>query len=264
MAEGRMLKRKIATSQRLAELKTNDARLLWTWFIPFLDIEGRYHASPEIIKGTIFPRISSFTTRKIKKCLEDLVRVKLISIYTVNDDQFLEVYNFKDNQTLRLDREKPSSIPAQPQLQEQVQDNSRSTPAKDKLKEGKLKEGKTVPLKNGTVKVSEETHPPLASDKPNSVGESGTGAENNSEINARWVRDYLNEVTGENFTDISQIKNRLDEGIPPETLIQWIDTLWKEAGDSQNPSYFNSDTIFHTGWIEPFLRERGNDGQRQS
>ena len=51
MAEGRMLKRNISESRRLAELKTDQARLLWTWIIPFLDSEGRSYASAEMIKG---------------------------------------------------------------------------------------------------------------------------------------------------------------------------------------------------------------------
>jgi len=247
MAEGRMLKKKIATSQRLAELKTNDARLLWTWLLPFLDIEGRYHASPDIIKGTVFPRISFFTTRKIKKCLEDLVRVKLISIYTVNGDQFLEFSNFKDNQTLRLDREKPSSIPAKPQLQEQLQDNSRSTPAEDKIREvnrrkDKLSKGTTVPFVDGTEKVLEETQPPLAHEKPNFERTPEITAGTADSV-ALEILAYVNRRTGRKYVDTSQIEERLKDGV---TFDECIKVIEQKAVDYKNnlPQYMNPAVIF--------------------
>lgn len=44
MAEGRMLKKNISQSKKLALLKNDSARLLYTWILPHLDIEkdGQY------------------------------------------------------------------------------------------------------------------------------------------------------------------------------------------------------------------------------
>jgi hypothetical protein len=134
-----MLKKKVATSRRLSELKTDQARLLWTWLLPFLDVEGRYHANENIIKGTIFPRLAHFTPRKIKAYLENLVEVGLISIYTIDGDRFLRFRNFKENQTLRPDREARSSIPGPYELPEQVPDE---LPADSSTREVKIREDK--------------------------------------------------------------------------------------------------------------------------
>lgn len=112
MPDGRMLKKAITTSKKLAELKTDTARLLYTWLIPFLDIEGRYFADPYVIKGAIFPRIISITPEMISDCLADMQRVNLIVVYCWNGDSYLQYEKFKYHQSLRADKESPSRIPA--------------------------------------------------------------------------------------------------------------------------------------------------------
>ncbi len=254
MAEGRMLKKKIATSRRLAELKTDSARLLWTWLLPFLDVEGRYHASPEIIKGTIFPRISFFTTRKIKTCLENLEQVGLISIYSVNGDQFLEFSNFKDNQTLRLDREKPSSIPAKPQIPEQLPDNSRSTPAEVKLNQVKVNQAK-VPLK----KERGVFLPSDVGEGKERLMEKDISCTNSLaadiDANAKFILNHMNKLSGQNFTDYLNIRNRLSEGAPTETVIEMINNLWKQEIYQELPWNLNPDKIFNKFEFRVHLRE---------
>jgi hypothetical protein len=111
MADGRMLKKAVSTSRKLADLKTDSARLLYTWILPHLDIEGRFSASPDIIKGYIVPRLKSMTPKKIAVYLEDLADNDLILLYSDNDDEYLELIKFKNFQTLRKDRESPSLIP---------------------------------------------------------------------------------------------------------------------------------------------------------
>jgi hypothetical protein len=143
MADGRMLKKAISTSRKLAELKTDSARLLYTWILPHTDIEGRFSANPDIIKGYIVPRIKTMTPRKIESYLQDLAENDLIHLYRDNGDEFLEIIKFKDFQTLRKDRESPSRIPAPTK--------PKSTPAvlpeqsdtrQDKIKEVKLNKNK--------------------------------------------------------------------------------------------------------------------------
>jgi hypothetical protein len=53
MAEGRMLKRRITLSKKMAALKTDKARLLWFYMLPFTDVEGRINADPEDIRDEI-------------------------------------------------------------------------------------------------------------------------------------------------------------------------------------------------------------------
>lgn len=109
MPEGRMIKRVISESKKLGRLNSDSARLLYTWLIPWLDVEGRHSADPEIIKGHIFPKIKSMTTRKIKNLVLDLNEVRLIILYSANNELYLQFK--KSLQKIQREREAPSTIP---------------------------------------------------------------------------------------------------------------------------------------------------------
>ena len=111
MADGRMLRRAIATSRKMAELKTDAARLLYTWLIPFLDIDGKYYGDPAVIKGHIVPRLKDFTIVKIEDCLKDMQKEKLILWYIVDGDKYLQFTVFKKHQNLYESKEAKSVIP---------------------------------------------------------------------------------------------------------------------------------------------------------
>lgn len=126
MAEGRMLKRNISESRRLAELKTDSARLLWTWIIPFLDSEGRFYASPDMIKGKVVPRILSFTEKNIPKYIEDMASVGLITLYRVDGELLLQYRKFETFQKIVKSREAAPLVG--PDKGEIVMTESRSNP----------------------------------------------------------------------------------------------------------------------------------------
>lgn len=151
MPEGRMLKKLISTSQKLANLKTDSARLLYTWLIPHLDIEGRFSADPLILKGYIVPRLK-MTPRKIQEYIEDMIKNKLIIIYKVKGDIFLQLEKFKDFQTLRENRESKSVISPPGELQE---NSSTSKVNRSKVNESKLniKPEEEVDIHNILIKV---------------------------------------------------------------------------------------------------------------
>ena len=144
MADGRMLKRAVSTSRRLADLKTDSARLLYTWIIPHLDIEGRFYADPAMVKGSVVPRIKSFTEAKIEECLADMAAVGLITLYTVDSDRYLQLRKFKDHQNLRTNKEAKSIIPPSLIMDDsrptpvQLPEHSGNTPIQDKIREDKL------------------------------------------------------------------------------------------------------------------------------
>ncbi len=140
MADGRMLKKQISRSRRLAELKTDSARMLYTWIIPHLDVKGRMEADPTIIKGEVVPRLTTFTPDKIQQYLDDMANVGLIILYKYDNDQYLELRKFEDHQSLRENREAPSRIPTpdySTATPEQLQEDSGSLPLEDKLREEK-------------------------------------------------------------------------------------------------------------------------------
>lgn len=172
MADGRMLKRAVSDSRRLPELKTDSARLLWTWILPYLDVEGRYYADPELIKGHIVPRIKSFNFKNISEYLCDMARVGLIILYAVDGEKYLQFRNFKEYQNLRENREGKSKIPAPtPGV---LPEYSNITPAQVKLREVNIPASEQLPPKKKIkfldfVLLFEEEHKKLVSE----FGESG-------------------------------------------------------------------------------------------
>jgi hypothetical protein len=143
-----MIRRAIATSKKLAQLKTDAARMLYAWQLPFLDAEGRLYASPDIIKGMVVPLLKTVTSLNIKQYLQDMRRVGLIQLYKIDGEDYQQYELFHKYQNIRKDREAPSRIPA-PGVRPE---NSGSSPAKDKLSKGKLREVKVRPeVANATL-----------------------------------------------------------------------------------------------------------------
>jgi len=145
MAEGRMLKRKITLSKKMASLKTDKAKLLWFYMLPFTDVDGRIEADCEDIRDEIVRKQrKGFSLGRIEECLQDLHRVGLIILYTCNGRRYLEFTRFDEEQKNRnRDREAESEIPAP--TQGAVSEQSETTPiklSKDKLSKVKLSKDK--------------------------------------------------------------------------------------------------------------------------
>ena len=129
-----MLKR-ICQSKKLAALKTDGARLLYTWLLPNVDINGCFSGDEDVIRGQIFTRLKK-SSKTINLYLEDMVSVGLIVWYKANGDQFLQIPDFADKQpSLNPNKEAESTIP--PPTPEQLQTYSRPTPPKVKGSKGK-------------------------------------------------------------------------------------------------------------------------------
>ena len=168
MAEGRMLKRNISISKRLPQLKTDSARMLWAWIIPYLDVEGRYYASPDLIKANVVPRLKTFTEANITQYLQDMADVGLIIIYEIDNELYLQYRNFDKFQSLRKDREgKP--LPAPPPNYRTtpgpLPEQDRTTPAEVKLSKDKLREANAREEENNLPVDSSEKDSPLETEK---------------------------------------------------------------------------------------------------
>jgi hypothetical protein len=109
MAEGRMLKKVISTSKKLAQV-SDRAKVIWFMLLPHTDVEGRCNACPDIVKGQ-YLTLLNYPKNSIQKCLIELHNVGLIILYQVDDNQFAEFARFKDFQQLRPNREGESTIP---------------------------------------------------------------------------------------------------------------------------------------------------------
>ena len=140
MPQGRIVRKRICQSRKLARLKTDGARLLYTWLLPNVDVEGRYEADVHVIKGTILTRLTK-STKEVESYLLDLAKNNLIVLYNCNGDRYLEIIDFHLHQPkLRKDREADSEIPGP--TPEQLRTNSGLTPAEDKISKDKLREVK--------------------------------------------------------------------------------------------------------------------------
>jgi len=121
-----MLKKNVSTSRKLADLETDAARLLWTWLLPHLDVAGRFSGEPDVVKGSVVPRLKHMTVEMVDIYLEELDEAGLIRIYTVDGERYLELCRFEDFQNLRTDHEAESKIPKPPKNKEDS--NSGSSP----------------------------------------------------------------------------------------------------------------------------------------
>lgn len=139
MAEGRMLKKRISTSDKFAKLKNHRTRLLYLMMLPHLDIKGRIDANPLIIKGLCVPLLN-YSTKLIENCVQDMKSVKLIEIKTQNGHKYLTFTRFHDFQQLRADRESRSSF----DLPSLLQEDDGIAPDKDKLSKDKLSKDKRL------------------------------------------------------------------------------------------------------------------------
>jgi len=114
MPRGRIVLKSITQAKRIALLKTDSARLLFTWLIPHLDIAGNFSAEPEIINGVIFTRLRK-TPTECQKHLDDLEAADLIIRYQANGELYLHVPDFIEKQpNLRADKEADPTGPECP------------------------------------------------------------------------------------------------------------------------------------------------------
>jgi len=157
MADGRMLKKVICESPRLAALKNDTHRLIYTWLIPHLDIEGRHSADPRVVKSHVAPILDHITHKIIVAALNDMAVHSLIILYEADGKKCLELCKFKKHQNLREDRERPSDIPAlTPGV---VRELSGSTPKQDKIREDNISKAKGRPVDNSPLPLPDDDEP---------------------------------------------------------------------------------------------------------
>lgn len=140
MPQGRIILKRICQSRKLADLKSDGARLLYTWLIPNVDINGCFSGDPQVIKGQVFTRLKK-SPKTIRGYLEDMASVGLVFLYESNGDTFLHIPDFVEKQpSLNPAKEAEPTIP--PPTPEQLQTYSGPTPRKVKESKEEVKESK--------------------------------------------------------------------------------------------------------------------------
>lgn len=141
MPSGRILLKSISQSKKLSLLKTDGARLLYTWLIPHLDVNGCFSGDPHVIRGQILTRLGK-SLDDIKRYLTDIENNDLIKLYESNGDIFLQVPDFLDKQpNINPEREAKPSIPLPKTnnipIPDLLKSNSGVTPTQLKLNRSK-------------------------------------------------------------------------------------------------------------------------------
>ncbi len=135
MPQGRILLKSISTSKKLPLLGTDGARLLYTWLIPHVDVNGCFSGDPEIVKGKVFTKLRK-STKSVGGYLQNLADIGLIILYEADGENYLHIPDFVDKQpSLNPDREAKTTIPMP--TQDQLQTKSGLYPLK--VKESKVK-----------------------------------------------------------------------------------------------------------------------------
>ena len=111
MPRRRMIDPEIWFNEKFAKLP-DPARLLFIGIFSNADDDGRLRASPKYLKAHIFPYDDDKGTREIKQFRDLCVKLGLITIYSVNGSEYLELPGWLEHQQIRKDRYKPSALPS--------------------------------------------------------------------------------------------------------------------------------------------------------
>jgi hypothetical protein len=114
MAEGRMLKRKISLNEAVADLANDSHRLLFTWGIAHLDVEGRITGSARAFKAHVAPLLEHITADTVLAFFQDGESKGLIQRYEADGEWHIQYPKFAHNQNLTKSREAASKRPAPP------------------------------------------------------------------------------------------------------------------------------------------------------
>jgi hypothetical protein len=103
--------KKISLNEAVADLADDTHRLLFTWGIAHLDVEGRITGHLRSFKGLVAPLLDHITPQSVLAFFQDAEHLGLIRRYQVDGRWVVQYPAFKKNQTLRPDKEAKSQFP---------------------------------------------------------------------------------------------------------------------------------------------------------
>jgi len=132
MARGRMLQNRISKSKKLAELSSDTVRLLYTWMLSHLDVNGNFYADPIMVNNIVFTRLNK-SANDVQNALNELEQKGLIERYEIDGETYLNYPDFYEKQPkIQRDRE------ASPEIPDKLKSNSRVTHTQEKIREDNI------------------------------------------------------------------------------------------------------------------------------
>ena len=80
-----MLQNRISKSRKMASLSGDTVRLLYTWMLSHLDVNGNFYADPIMVNNLVFTRLGH-SVKIITSALNELEEKGLIIRYKINGD----------------------------------------------------------------------------------------------------------------------------------------------------------------------------------
>ena len=206
MADGRILSKRISKSDKVANLSSDTARMIYSWIIPYLDVDGPMEANTRLMKGEIAPLLDHITPEKIQEILIEFNSAGLIILYEVENKQYLQLIKFDENQpNLRKDREKKSIIPTPP-------DKKKTTPAK--LRQNSGEAPAELPHKINIREVNIREANTREEEKPSPVDNS--------------KKESSSEKPEAQLQELQSLVNQIQEKYPKLPIFKFIQTHNKD------------------------------------
>lgn len=161
MAEKRMISKRLSQSRKVNSLSM-PAALLWTWCIPWFDVDGYLEVDADALKYNVLPRRKDISEDDIPGLVREIAGSGLWKLYTYQGKTVAREIKFNDIQQVRKDKEGKSTI-----IPGELREYSGSRPDEViikevirnevKLKESKLKEPEPENDHDALLEKTEET-----------------------------------------------------------------------------------------------------------
>jgi hypothetical protein len=104
-----MISQEVFTDEKFMDLSF-EGRLLWIGLIVNADDDGRLRGSAKVLKAGLFPA-DDIGMNVIEKLLQIMNNRRMISWYTVDESQYIQINNWQKYQFIRHDRYHESILP---------------------------------------------------------------------------------------------------------------------------------------------------------
>ena|GEM_PF-1767773 len=114
MARIRTIKPGFWTDEKLAEVPRTTRLTFAGLFSTCADDLGRFKANPRVVRGMVYPLDDTVTAAEIQAELEQLVKIGVVELYTVNGEMYGRILKWAKHQ--KIDRPSMSQLPDPPAI----------------------------------------------------------------------------------------------------------------------------------------------------